>query len=151
MARIAPQPVTTPPAKAPVILNALGLRKRFSMGDSQIEILHSVDLEVRTGEFIAIEGRSGSGKSTLLHILGALDQFDGGTVNFDGISIESMSADDRAHLRNKHFGFVFQFYHLLPEFNVLENTMLGPMLEFSWREFGAKKNELKEAAGAILK
>jgi lipoprotein-releasing system ATP-binding protein len=151
MARIAPEPVTKPPTKMPVILQAFGVRKKFMMGDSQIEVLHRVDLEVRTGEFIAIEGRSGSGKSTLLHILGALDQFDGGTVNFDGISIESMSADDRAHLRNKHFGFVFQFYHLLPEFNVLENTMLSPMLEYSWLQFGAKKREIKEAATGILK
>jgi lipoprotein-releasing system ATP-binding protein len=151
MARIAPELVTKPPAAKPVILQASGVRKRFFMGDSQINVLQRVDLDVRAGEFIAIEGRSGSGKSTLLHILGALDQFDAGTVSFDGISIESMSADDRAHLRNKHFGFVFQFYHLLPEFNVLENTMLGPMLEFSWMEFGARKNEIKESAGAILK
>src|SRR3954451_21982155 len=102
------------------------------MGDSTITILKGADLTLRTGEFVAIEGRSGSGKSTLLHILGMLDDADGGTIEFQGRDISQLSSVNRSHVRNTEFGFVFQFYHLLPELNVTENTLLAPMIEHSW-------------------
>lgn len=137
-------------SKSPAILVSSGVRKSFRMGDSDIHVLKSVDLAVAPGEFIAIEGRSGSGKSTLLHILGALDECSGGAVTFDGRDIAKLSAAERAVLRNTQFGFVFQFYHLLPELNVLENTMLSQLIEKSAGEFAAKKGELMARAKELL-
>jgi lipoprotein-releasing system ATP-binding protein len=120
------------------------------MGDATIAILKGVDLTLRQGEFTAIEGRSGSGKSTLLHIMGALDEADNGTIEFDGEDLTKLSAADRSRLRNKHFGFIFQFYHLLPELNVLENTLLAPMIENSWFSFRAQRKTLHARAADIL-
>src|SRR5947209_18231638 len=99
------------PTKAPadVILRGTGVRRVFRMGESSIEVLKGVDLSIRRGEFIAIEGRSGSGKSTLLHILGALDAPDGGSVDYNGQDVVKLPASARSRLRNLQFGFVFQF------------------------------------------
>src|SRR4051812_39921615 len=85
----------TPPTSRP-ILRATGLRKNFRMGDSVVEVLKDVDLAIRPGEFVAIEGRSGSGKSTLLHVLGALDVGDGGAVEFQGQSYGTEPSDQWA-------------------------------------------------------
>jgi len=134
----------------PPILRAAGVRKSFRMGDSTVQVLAHVDLSVRPGEFIAIEGRSGSGKSTLLHLLGALDTPDAGSIEYDGKDIARHSAAARSRLRNRQFGFVFQFYHLLPELSVLENTLLGPMIEHSWLSFRAKRPELRRHATELL-
>src|SRR4051794_22035347 len=84
MSRTTSQPASAPPARSESILQARGLRRTFRMGDSLVTVLRDVDLTLREGEFVAIEGRSGSGKSTLLHILGALDGVDEGTVEFRG-------------------------------------------------------------------
>jgi ABC-type lipoprotein export system ATPase subunit len=259
--------VASPPTAAAVtdrkagpILRATGLRKSFQMGDQTLAVVKGVDLSLRPGEFVAIEGRSGSGKSTLLHMMGALEAADEGTVEFQGVDytrrpdtgvsrgiriltsrwflwgmiaavvvaagawltvravtpdadsllqyeearnlqalgLQSMSEDmkaverdlalaDRARtpglvslvslvglavpylagstvklvrylvrdrasagVRNREFGFVFQFYHLLPELNVLENTMLSPMIQFSWPGFFGRRAELRARATAIL-
>jgi len=133
-----------------VILRAAGLRKSFRMGDSRIEVLKHIDLALRSGEFLAIEGRSGSGKSTLMHLLGALDMPDSGTIQYEGQDFSTMSSAQRSRLRNRHFGFVFQFYHLLPELNVLENTLLPSMIELSWLAFNAKRSALRERATEVL-
>ncbi len=143
-------PNTKPAASAQAILRASALRKSFRMGDSQIVVLKHVDLVVRHGEFLAIEGRSGSGKSTLMHLLGALDVPDSGQVDYEGRPLNDLSNTERSRLRNTHFGFVFQFYHLLPELNVLENTMLAPMIEHSWFGFSARKSDLKARAAELL-
>src|SRR6266576_3879895 len=87
------------PAAGKAILRAQGVRKTFQMGDSAVQVLKGAELTVRAGEFIAIEGRSGSGKSTLLHILGALDEPNGGTIDYQGRDIAKMSGADRSHLR----------------------------------------------------
>src|SRR4051812_5739985 len=131
MSQLAPPPPIA--AKAQAILRAADLKKTFRMGDSTVTVLKRVDLTIYAGEFVAIEGRSGSGKSTLLHILGALDEPDSGSVEYEGADLARMSAAARSRVRNTRFGFVFQFYHLLPEMNVLENTLLAPMIELSWR------------------
>jgi lipoprotein-releasing system ATP-binding protein len=120
------------------------------MGDQRLDVLKHVDLALRPGEFVAIEGRSGSGKSTLLHVLGALDSADQGQLEYDGRSIPAMSGNARSALRNTQFGFVFQFYHLLPELNVLENTLLAPMIQHSWFGYRARKRELLDRAKAVL-
>jgi lipoprotein-releasing system ATP-binding protein len=132
------------------ILRAHAIAKAFRMGDSVVDVLRGIDLRVNKGEFLAIEGRSGSGKSTLLHSLGALDAVDQGSIEYEGRDIAKMSADARSRLRNADFGFVFQFYHLLPELNVLENALLGPMIQFSWLQFRGKRNALREKGIAIL-
>jgi lipoprotein-releasing system ATP-binding protein len=133
-----------------VILRAAGLKKTFRMGESTVHVLKGADLSVKAGEFVAIEGRSGSGKSTLLHILGALDAADAGVVNFDGKDISQLDPISKSRLRNTQFGFVFQFYHLLPELSVLENAMLAAMIERSWWGFRANQARLKERAIAVL-
>lgn len=150
MSQLKTQSSVSPAAPAAPILRGTGLSKNFRMGGSSIQVLRNCDLSVRAGEFVAIEGRSGSGKSTLLHILGALDAWDGGQVIYDGTDLASLSSSARARLRNTQFGFVFQFYHLLPELNVLENTLLGPMIEFSWLGYMARRAALRKRAMEVL-
>ena len=145
-----PPPAPARPAAGPAILRCKDIHRSFRMGDATIAILKGVDLTLRQGEFTAIEGRSGSGKSTLLHIMGALDEADNGTIEFDGQDFTRLSAAERSRLRNKHFGFIFQFYHLLPELNVLENTLLAPMIENSWFSFRAQRKTLHARAADIL-
>jgi lipoprotein-releasing system ATP-binding protein len=141
----------SPATKAnPAILRAAGVNRRFKMGDSVIDVLRHCDLSVRDGEFIAIEGRSGSGKSTLLHILGALDEPNGGSIDYQGRDIAKMNGAERSHLRNTDFGFVFQFYHLLPELNVIENTLLSAMIQYSWLGFRSNRGKLRERATQVL-
>jgi lipoprotein-releasing system ATP-binding protein len=132
------------------ILCAQDLRKSFRMGDANVVVLKQVSLDIRAGEFVAIEGRSGSGKSTLMHLLGALDAADSGNVTYEGQNLQAMSANDRSRLRNLYFGFVFQFYHLLPELTVLENTLLPSMIQFSWLAWHRRKKELRGRAVEVL-
>jgi len=145
-------PVTKPadPSSSSAILRASGLGKLFLMGDSVIQVLKGVDLSVREGEFLAIEGRSGSGKSTLLHILGALDAANAGEVQYNGQDIMALSSGERAKLRNLQFGFVFQFYHLLPELNVLENALLSSMVEYSWLHYFKERARLRQRGTEVL-
>jgi lipoprotein-releasing system ATP-binding protein len=132
------------------ILRAAGVSKTFRMGDSVLAVLKNVDLTVKPGEFLAIEGRSGSGKSTLMHLLGALDVADSGRIEYEGRPLKEMAESQRSHLRNTQFGFVFQFYHLLPELNVMENTLLAPMIENSWFSFKSRQSELRARAADVL-
>ena len=110
-----------------IILEAKNVQKTYQLGPSLLCVLAGVSLRVEQGEFLAIIGSSGSGKSTLLHLLGALDKPDVGTIRYQGVDIFSLAEADRDALRNQAFGFVFQFYHLLPELNVLENVLLPQM------------------------
>ena len=150
MTQVAPPEIPLASKAPPVILRGQGIRKSFRMGDSTVEVLKHVDVSILSGEFLAIEGRSGSGKSTLLHILGALDAADDGSVEYGGSNIAAMSGNDRSRLRNTQFGFVFQFYHLLPELNVLENTLLSSMIEHSWFAFRSRKKDLRQRATDLL-
>jgi len=109
------------------ILKAEGIYKSYRMGTAEVRVLKGADLAVKEGEFLAIVGASGSGKSTLLHILGALDKPDKGIVRFEGRNLSEASEGQLNHFRNKMVGFVFQFYHLLDELNVLENVLLPAM------------------------
>jgi len=110
------------------LLEAKGVHKSYVMGRSPVHVLCGADLRVEAGEFVAVMGASGSGKSTLLHILGAVDTLDRGSVTFEGNELAAQSNGWRETYRNHDVGFVFQFYHLLPELNLLENIFLPCMV-----------------------
>jgi lipoprotein-releasing system ATP-binding protein len=109
------------------LLKAVGLYKSYRKGSVEVPVLSDLNIEIHPGEFMAIVGQSGSGKSTLLHLLGTLDAPDKGEIYFDGRRIDNLPAVDRDALRNKRFGMIFQFYHLLPELSTLENV-LSPLM-----------------------
>lgn len=105
-------------------LQATGLTKSYSLGRRTLEVLRSVDLTVARGEFLALRGASGAGKSTLLHLLGGLDRPDAGEVTVGTQRLAALSATQLTLFRNRHVGFIFQSYHLLPELDALENVAL---------------------------
>jgi len=109
------------------ILAAENIHKTYRMGATRVPVLKGVNLAVRPGEFVAIIGASGSGKSTLMHILGALDRPDMGVVRFMGRDLSRFGPGELNQFRNRQVGFVFQFYHLLDELNVMENVYLPTM------------------------
>lgn len=111
-----------------VILKAECLDKSYRMGATRVNVLKGVSLAVERGQFVAVIGASGSGKSTLLHLLGGLDRPNKGTVRFDGQDLSRMRSWELNRFRNEMIGFVFQFYHLLDELNVLENVFLPCMV-----------------------
>ncbi len=105
------------------ILVAEKIVKSFPVGRERLTVLRGAGLRVEKGEMLAIVGASGAGKTTLLHILGGLDRPDEGAVRFDGVDITQLGDSQRAKFRNSAIGFVFQFYHLLADFDLLENTL----------------------------
>lgn len=105
-----------------------GVGKEFSGPTEKLAILKRIDLEIRTGESIAILGASGSGKTTLLHLLGVLDTASWGRIKFKGRDVTELNGQARARIRNREVGFVFQFHHLLPEFNTLENVAMQALI-----------------------
>ena len=120
----------TPPTTR-ALLAAQNLHKTYQLGRVKVPVLREASLSVEPGEWVAVLGASGSGKSTLLHLLGDLDQPDinSGDIVFDGQPLSRMSRGQRNHYRNRSIGFVFQFYHLLPELNVLENAMIPALVD----------------------
>ena len=116
------------------LLRFEGVSKRFHRGTEEVVALDEVDLTVDAGEFVALIGPSGSGKSTLLHLAGGLDQPDGGRILLGDRDLATLSIGDRAKLRRREIGFVFQFFHLIPTLTVRENVELPLLLD------GAKSN-----------
>ena len=106
------------------VLRAYGLEKSFRQGGQRIEVLAGLHCAIAPGERVAVIGRSGAGKSTLLHILAGLDEPDTGEVRVAGTSMTRASPGERARIRNRHMGFVYQLHHLLPEFTALENAAM---------------------------
>jgi len=133
------------------ILEVQGLKKSYRMGATKVKVLTGADLAVKKGEFVAIIGASGSGKSTLLHILGALDMPDSGRVAFAGRELSRFGAGELNRFRNKKVGFVFQFYHLLDELNVLENIYLPVMAGRSIPGWFFCRKWAKNRASELLK
>jgi ABC-type lipoprotein export system ATPase subunit len=130
------------------LIRVQGLHKTYRLGRVSVPVLRGVDLEVRPGETVAILGASGSGKSTLLHLMGGLDRPDRssspkGLIEFQGRDVTRFSAGELDRYRRKRVGFVFQFYHLLPELTLLENVMLGGMI-------GTREPGLRERATALI-
>ena len=107
-----------------MLLKAENIHKAYTDTQKRVDVLRGIDLEVHEGEAVAIVGPSGAGKSTLLHVLGGLDAPDKGAVLLDNEDLYAMGDGARARVRNRGIGFVFQFYHLLPEFTALENVLL---------------------------
>ena len=120
------------------------LFKSFGNGSKRVEVLKGIDLTFLQGERIAIVGASGVGKTTLLHILGTLDRPTAGKVLYQGEDAFALNERDLAIFRNREMGFVFQFHHLLPEFNALENTMMPCLIQ------GIPNNEATLRAESIL-
>jgi lipoprotein-releasing system ATP-binding protein len=135
---------------ASVRLRASQLQKRYRKGNVEIPVLRGVDLEVGRGEFLSIIGQSGSGKSTLLHLLGTLDAPDGGEVHFDGRRIDNLPSAKRDALRNKTFGMIFQFYHLLPELTALENVLSPLMIAQGFFAYRRHRHENVSRATQLL-
>jgi lipoprotein-releasing system ATP-binding protein len=98
------------------------LDKAYRTATQTLHVLRGLDVSVERGEMVAVVGASGVGKSTLLHVLGGLDQFEGGTIRIGDADLSRMSDAERVAFRNRSVGFVFQFHHLLPEFDAVENT-----------------------------
>ena len=136
-------------AAAPV-LRVEDLHKRYRIGRETLHVLRGVDLEVAAGGWVCILGRSGSGKSTLLHLLGGLDTPDQGRVWFREQEIFKLKTAQRDRFRSVHVGFVFQFYHLLPELNVLENTLIAGMVHRSTPQWFSARGEVREHAASLL-
>jgi lipoprotein-releasing system ATP-binding protein len=136
------------------MLRADNLQKTYRRHAVQVRVLTGLNLEVRSGEFLSIVGASGSGKSTLLHLLGTLDAPDSGTISLDGKRIDNLPQHAKEHLRNKTFGYIFQFYHLLPELSALDNVLMPAYISHSalgwWKSRGkwrARATELLVKVG----
>ncbi|MDO8528115.1 MAG: ABC transporter ATP-binding protein [Deltaproteobacteria bacterium] len=126
------------------MISTVNLSKSYREGNRTVAVLKGLDFSLRSGKKIGIAGASGVGKSTLLHILGGLDQPTEGRVEVEGENFYQLGETKRAALRNRFFGFVFQFYHLLPELSALENVMLPALIA------GNSKSEAAKKASVIL-
>lgn len=127
-----------------VVIECKGVEKTYHDGTRELRILRKIDLSVFAGESLAISGPSGVGKSTLLHILGTLDRPTGGEVLFRGQPYSSLTSAQINRIRNQEIGFVFQFYHLLPEFNAMENVMMPAL------SMGARGADCRDRAEELL-
>jgi lipoprotein-releasing system ATP-binding protein len=131
-------------------LKAFGLIKSYWKGRNEVPVLRGVDLEVDRGEMVAVAGSSGSGKSTLLHILGLLDGPDAGEVWLENSRIDNQSEAKRDRLRNRAFGFIFQFYHLLPELTALENVMMPQLIRHGILSYWPVRRRLRREGQELL-
>lgn len=132
------------------LITAEAVSRSYFKGQHQVPVLRGVRLAAARGEFVSVIGQSGSGKSTLLHIMGLLDSPDVGEVLLGGSRIDNLSQAARDQLRNHVFGFIFQFYHLLPELSLLENVMTPLMIRHSIFGFIRRRREVRDAALSIL-
>jgi lipoprotein-releasing system ATP-binding protein len=126
------------------VLAVRGLKRSFRQGEAVIEVLNGVDLDVRQGEIIALLGPSGSGKSTLLQAVGLLEGGFEGSIRIDGEEAAQLDNDGRTRLRRDALGFVYQFHHLLPDFNASENVILPQLIH------GAEPDAARGRAEALL-
>lgn len=126
------------------------LIREYVMGEHTLRVLNGINLEIRKGEILVILGTSGAGKSTLLHILGLLDTPTSGHTYLQGGYIDHLSPRRQARVRSHELGFIFQFYHLLPEFTALENVLLGSMIRYRSWAWPLVKNEMIQRAQELL-
>ena len=116
----------------------------LSKSYGELEVLKSVNVDIKQGEVVSITGPSGAGKSTLLQLLGTLDMPKFGSVSYDGVEVSSLKPNKLALFRNQNIGFIFQFHHLLPEFTAIENVCMPAFI------LGTSKKEAKVRAGELL-
>ncbi|MCI0341246.1 MAG: ABC transporter ATP-binding protein [Planctomycetales bacterium] len=133
------------------VLAAEVVTKDYRVGAGTLPVLRGVSLDVRPGEVLAVVGRSGVGKSTLLHILGILDAPTSGRVLYKGEDLAAASPSRRAEVRNREFGFVFQFYHLLPEFTALENVLMPALVGAGPLAWLSRRRAARDRAGDLLR
>jgi ABC-type lipoprotein export system ATPase subunit len=127
---------------------AKGVHKTYLLGKRTLEVLRGIDLELHTGDFVALRGASGAGKSTLLYLLGGLDTPNQGEIRLAGRNVARLSPRELARVRNEEVGFIFQAYYLLPELDALENVCLpGRMARRPAAEIGARGRELLARVG----
>ena len=131
-----------------IVIEARDLWKSFDGG--KIPVIRGINLRIARGEMTALWGTSGSGKSTMLHLLGTLDQPDEGCIHLDGRRIDNRPAHERDQLRNRTFGFIFQFYHLLPELDTLENVLAPAMITHSVWSWYTHRRQLRKEAMEML-
>jgi len=128
----------------PLLYQVTDLWKTYSNGEKSVEVLRGIDILVRCGESLAVTGPSGIGKSTLLHILGLLDRPSSGTLLLSDQDMLLVGDDQRAQIRNRRIGFVFQFFQLLPEFSALENVLMPGIIA------GERRSQLRKRAEKLL-
>jgi lipoprotein-releasing system ATP-binding protein len=128
----------------PPLVTATGITKSYEVGGVQLRVLRALDLEVQAGEMVAVVGASGVGKSTMLHLMGGLDRPDAGVIEIAQSRISEMGDAALVEFRNRRVGFVFQFHHLLPEFNARENV------EMPMRIAGLPQRETEQRARELL-
>ena len=114
-----------------MFLEVQGMRKSFGTGDSKVDVLKGLDLQIERGEFCVLLGPSGSGKSTLLNIIGGIDAADAGSITIDGERLEDMNEKRLSLYRRKHLGYIFQMYNLIPNLTLRENIEVGAYLSDS--------------------
>ncbi|MCK5942022.1 MAG: ATP-binding cassette domain-containing protein, partial [Planctomycetes bacterium] len=132
------------------VLEAKAIHKSYAIGKREIPVLRGVDLAVQNGEKVALLGASGAGKSTLLHLLGLLDTPTSGSILYDGEVVHDLPVAERAGLRHRHVGFVFQFYHLIPELTALQNVALARMMGSSVLGYWARRKQCRRDAIEML-
>jgi len=132
------------------VLRATGITKNYAIGKREIPVLRGVDLSIEAGEKVALLGTSGAGKSTLLHLLGLLDAPTSGSIEYDGREVHTLPIGERARLRHHQVGFVFQFYHLIPELTALQNVLLASMMDASVLKYWGQRKQAKARATAML-
>ena len=126
------------------------ITKEYPQGDTPLRVLKGVSLNVAQGEYLTIVGASGAGKSTLLHIMGLLDQPTSGELLFEGRDLGKISGLEQARLRNRLFGFVFQFFHLLPDFNAVENVMMPGLVGHGFWGWTRTRRQVRRSAEELL-
>ena len=139
-----------PQAKGEELLRAAGLKKSYFAGKRELPVVKGVDLKISRGEVLMICGPSGAGKSTLLHMLGLLDPPTAGEVIYKGENLISAPPWRQASIRNRQIGFVFQFYHLLPDLDVVENALLPLMIRESFLSWFGVKRRYREKVEKVL-
>jgi lipoprotein-releasing system ATP-binding protein len=135
--------------KTPAIV-VEGVNKTYWLGRQDLHVLRDVSCTIADGEFVAIVGASGSGKSTLLHLIGLLDRADSGVISLTDRPVTGLSAGARNKIRRHEIGFVFQFYHLFSELNVLDNAMLPAMVDTPLLKWLSVRKKHRDKAAAVL-